>query len=100
MLKIVQGDVFELHIDIRNVPLFLIKRVVFSSKDLGVEIPASFYDGRYDVRIEGEWTSKFEPGFVRYDITMFLTDGEKLTIVQNEKIEVLKKVNEVKNGAL
>lgn len=29
MLKIVQGDVFELHIDIRNVPLFLIKKVVF-----------------------------------------------------------------------
>ena len=91
MLKIIQGDVFEFGVCIGNVPLFVIARVEFASKDLGVFQVAELYKGRYSVRIEGERTKYFSPGFARYDLTLTLVDGQKLTVCRNEKIEVLEK---------
>ena len=97
MLKIIQGDVFEFSVCFGNVPLFAIQKVEFASKDLGVFQSAELYKGRYSVRIEGERTKCFSPGFARYDLTLTLVDGQKLTVCRNERIEVLEKVNEVKN---
>ena len=97
MLQVVQGDVFEFGVDFCNLEPMLIERVVFTSKKLGIQETAVFENGEYRVRIEGERTRLFPAGFIGYDLTVVLIDGERLTVRNNEKIEVLRKSNEVQN---
>ncbi|MEG1882003.1 MAG: hypothetical protein RR207_05890 [Clostridia bacterium] len=95
MLQIIQGDIFELCIDICNIDPVAIEKVEFSSKDLGVQENVKLYKNRYTLRIAGEKTKSFKEGFVRYDLTITFIDKEVLTIKRNDKIEVLSKVNKV-----
>lgn len=97
MLQIIQGDVFELCIDIDGIDHNLIEKITFSSKSLGLNEPLQYYDGRFTIRIEGERTKVFPIGFSGYDLTLTLLGGESLTIKHGEKIEVLKKINLVQN---
>lgn len=93
MLQIIQGDVFEICVDLCQIEQALIEKVMFASKDLGAVREADHCGGSYRVRFEGRETLRFPPGFARYDLTVGFIDGECLTVVCNEKIEVLKKVN-------
>lgn len=95
MLHLVQGDIFEFCVAICNVDPYAIKRVDFSSKDLGLTTEAFFDDGVYRVRIPGEKTKNFPLGFARYDITITLIDNEQVTVKHNERVEVLGKKSEV-----
>lgn len=97
MLQVVQGDVFEFGVDFCNLAPMFIDRVVFTSKKLGLQETAMFENGEYRVRIDGGRTRLFPAGFIGYDVTVILTDGERLTVRSNEKIEVLRKCNEVQN---
>lgn len=97
MLQIIQGDIFELCIDIKDIDHSLIEKAMFSSKSLGLNETLEYYDGRFTIRIEGEHTKVFPIGFSGYDLTLTLLGGESLTIKHGEKIEVLKKVNMVQN---
>ena len=95
MLTVVKGDVFEFCVAMCNVDPYAVKKVEFSSRDLAVKHEAFFDDGIYRVRIHGEITKNFPVGFAKYDITVTLIDGEKVTVKANERVEILEKRNEV-----
>lgn len=97
MLQIIQGDVFEICVDLCSIEPALIDKVVFASKDLGTERAAEKCNGNYRVRFEGRDTARFSSGFARYDLTVCFLDGESLTVRHDEKIEVLKKAGVRKN---
>lgn len=95
MITVVKGDVFEFCVAMCNVDPYAVKKVEFSSRDLGIKHEAFFDDGIYRVRIHGEITRNFPVGFAKYDITVTLIDDEKVTVKSNERVEVLEKRNEV-----
>lgn len=97
MLKLIKGDVFEISICPCDIPAMLIDRLVFSSKDLNIEEDAFIDNCTFHVRIVGERTKDFPIGFVHYDLTVFLVDGQRLTIKHNELIEIVGKMNEVRD---
>ncbi len=98
MLRVVKGDVFEFVIMLCRIDPIVIEKVIFQSKELGLELIAEQEDDIYRIRILGETTKNFPTGFVRYDIMVALIDGENLTVKHNDKIEVLEKAkSEVRN---
>ena len=98
MLRVVKGDVFEFVILLCRIDPSVIEKVIFQSKDLGLELVAEQEEDIYRIRILGEITKNFKAGFARYDIVVALIDGENLTVKHKEKIEVLEKAkSEVRN---
>lgn len=100
MLRAIQGDMFELEIKICGIDANLIENVWFSSKRLDITKSISNIGDNYFLRIESIITKKFQVGFADYDITVQLKDGQYLTVLHNECIEILQKQNEVKNDSL
>lgn len=92
MLRTVQGDVLEIAITLCDIELELVKKVVFESKDLTIHQEAVEEDGVYRIRIEGEQTKDFNPGFAHYQIIITLADDQELT-VKRSKMEVLRKIS-------
>ena len=98
MLRVVKGDVFEFIIMLCRIDPIVVEKVIFQSKDLGLELQAEQEEDIYRIRIQGDTTKDFKPGFARYDIVVAFVDGEKLTVKHNDKIEVLNKaMSEVRN---
>lgn len=97
MLNIIKGDIFEIWIRLCHIDPIVVKKVVFSSKKLGIVETAKPDKGEYNLRIEGERTAKLPVGFASFDITVELTDGEVVTAKRNARLQVLEKRNEVKN---
>ena len=95
MLTVVKGDIFEFCVVMCNVDPYAVKKVEFSSRDLGLIHEAFYDDGVYRVRIHGEVTKNFPVGFAKYDVTVTLIDDERLTVKVNERVQVLEKRNEV-----
>lgn len=100
MLRAIQGDIFELEIKICGIDANLIENVWFSSKRLDITKSISNIGDNYFLRIESIITKKFQVGFADYDITVQLKDGQYLTVLHKECIEILQKQNEVKNDSL
>lgn len=98
MLQVVKGDVFEFVIMLCRIDPIVIEKVIFQSKDLGLELQAEQEEDIYRIRILGERTKEFKIGFAKYDIVVVLIDGERITVKHNDKIEVLNKAtSEVRN---
>ena len=95
MLQIIKGDVFEICVCLCEVPVVVVSRVVFTSKGLGIEEDAFIDNGHFHVRIPGERTKDLPTGIAKYDITVILTDGERMTVQRDTPIEVVNKTNEV-----
>lgn len=95
MLQIVQGDIFEINFELCEVDKTAIKKVVFSSKCLGITEDSELTEEGYRVRISGEYTAKLPSGFAFYDLTIVFIDGQQITAKRNDIVEVLKKENNV-----
>ena len=88
MLRIIQGDVFEVEFELCGIEHGVVDKVIFSSKKLGITEEAVLQGGIYRVYISGTATAGFTAGFASYDLTLIFTGGEVLTNPQKIKIDV------------
>lgn len=96
-LEIIQGDSFDLEIELEDVDVLTVDKIIFSSVMLDVKYEAQWSDeaNTYLVSITSKETSLFEPMKASYDITVFFVNDKVATAHYNGILLVKEKVNEV-----
>lgn len=97
IIRLVQGDEFSLDLNIiGGDEIQEITEVVFScSEEHIVKHCTKINDSLYYLQISSEETKDFIPKIVSFDITLRFTDGETVTAIFQNKLEVLKKRNKI-----
>lgn len=95
VLRLIQGDVFELNITILDYDKTLeIEEMYFSCQEEKViKKFEKVGDNEFYIVIPSEETRKFVPTITDFDVTVKFFDGEDLTFLFEGKIEILKKRN-------
>ena len=97
ILQMVQGDDFELTISVHGgEECEDIESIYFSSQDLNVSKKfQDIGDGLYYISFPCEETRQFIPKIANFDITIRFIDGETITALFQNKLEILRKGNKI-----
>lgn len=96
-LEIIQGDTFDLEIELEDVDVLTIDKIIFSSATLNVKYEAQWSDEEnvYLVSLTAKDTAEFEPMKASYDITVLFVNNKVSTARYNGVLIVKEKVNEI-----
>ena len=95
MATLVQGDTFNLTITV-NENANLIERIYFTCKYLKLKIECEkVNDNQYLVSTTPDFKLEEEEHECSFDVTAFLSDNQRQTIIYNEPLTLLKKENEL-----
>lgn len=95
-LAVVQGDTLDVTVFIENPEQFIIEKVEFVCKSLGLReelFPVNEEDSLWGFTIEAENTKNLRVGNFSFDVTATTDGGEVYTVIHNWNIEVRHKVN-------
>ena len=97
VIRLVQGDELSFDLNVLGGDEILeIERMIFSCDEQEViKDCTKLNDSLYYLQIPSEETKNFKPKIVSFDITLQFTDGEIVTVVFQNKLEVLKKRNKI-----
>jgi len=93
MIHLVQGDDVEIFVYIKNVGTEYIQEVTLKCPELNIMKVATYdeeFEG-YSVKIPKAETRGFAVGLFKFSVTIVFADGQKITPVPKDIIEVLKK---------
>lgn len=97
VIKLIQGDDFGLDLNvIGGAEAEEIQDVIFSCFEENIiKEFTKINDNLYYLKIPSEETKSFIPKIVSFDITLRFNDGEIMTALFQNKLEVLKKRNKI-----
>ena len=100
VIRLVQGDEFSLDLNIiGGDKIQEIEKMIFSCEEQEIiKECTKINDSLYYLQIPSEETKNFKPKIVSFDITLRFIDGEIVTAVFQNKLEVLKKRNKIERN--
>lgn len=100
VIRLVQGDEFSLDLNIiGGDEIQEIEKMIFSCEEQEIiKECTKINDSLYYLQIPSEETKNFKPKIVSFDITLRFIDGEIVTAVFQNKLEVLKKRNKIERN--
>lgn len=100
-IAIIQGDSYTTTLSLyKNNTLIgpeIINKIYLTCKELDLNLRFTFNNEskKYQLIIPSEKTSTFAPGYYKFDITIFMINGQVFTKVHNGELIISKKINEV-----